>query len=80
MERIKLVVLNENILGYINPGLTDLVHILHASVLKGATAANFQSIIIGSGSNVRLASEQDFDNFRVSFDGYNNELEYEFEK
>lgn len=83
-DRIKLVVVNEHTLGYIFPpsaykehsGLT-FVNILHASVLKGAVQTS-NPILIGSTHTVRLASEKDFDDFRVVFRGYENKNEYEF--
>lgn len=84
-ERIKLVVLNEHTLGFIFPRSCyegewkDLVYIniLHASVLKGAVNTT-GPILVSPLDKVRLASEKDFDNFNVSFKGYDNEQEYEF--
>lgn len=80
MERIKLVVLNENILGYITPEQPNYVSVLHASILKGATYPNHCGpYLLGSSDKTRLASEKDFNDFRVSFQGYDNLTEiYEF--
>lgn len=79
MERIKLVVLNEHTLGYIAPELPNYVFPLRASILKGATfETNASSKLISSSDNVRLASEQDFEDFRVYFGGFGNDKEYEF--
>ncbi|MSW53420.1 MAG: hypothetical protein F2817_21340 [Actinobacteria bacterium] len=84
-DRIKLVVVDEHTLGFIFPqsyydkpsGLV-YVNILHASVLKGAVNTA-DPILIGSTNKVRLASEKDFDDFRVVMNGYkNNPNEYEF--
>ena len=84
-DKIKLVVVDEHTLGYIFPpsaykehsGLT-YVNILHGSVLKGAVNTT-GPILIGNTNKVRLANEQDFNDYRVCFDGYkNNPQEYEF--
>lgn len=77
--RIKLVVFNEHTLGYILPELPNYVQILHASVLKGAVwSMSKYSDCISKNDKVRLASEEDFDNFRCCFsDSYRNG-EYEF--
>jgi hypothetical protein len=86
-DRIKLVVLNEHTLGYIFPRSSYegewknlvYVNILHASVLKGATQTS-NPVLLCSTDKIRLASEKDFDDFRVNFKGYNNAVEYEFKK
>ena len=71
MDKIKLVVLNEHTLGYIFPELPGYVQILHASVLRGATSGRLESSVLTSPKdNVRLASEQDFNTFNVSFLGF----------
>jgi len=84
-DKIKLVVVNEHTLGFIFPpsaynnrlGLT-FVNILHASILKGAVNTA-RPILIGSTDKVRLASENDFNNFRVCFNGYNSK-EYLYQR
>lgn len=77
MTKIKLVVFNEHTLGYIHPAAPTLVQHLHCSILKGGTNSSGASII-GSNDKVRLASEKDFDEFRVVFsEGYKNG-EYEY--
>lgn len=79
MQRIKLVVFNEHTLGYIAPELPQYVFPLRASILKGAPfETNESSKLISKSDNVRLASEQDFEDFKVCFRGYDNENEYEF--
>jgi hypothetical protein len=75
-ERIKLVVINENTLGYLIPGI-DWAGVLHASVLKGSKFNNYSHAYI-KDEKVRLASEKDFEEFRVSFKGYENPDEYEY--
>jgi hypothetical protein len=77
MEKTKLVVFNENVLGYIIPELPNNVLILHSSILKGSRFTDRSHITLDMGV-CRLATEQDFDNFRVSFVGFNNPDKYEF--
>jgi hypothetical protein len=79
-EKIKLVVLEENTLGYILPELPNYVSILHTSTLRGSYYNGMGSSIYLGNKPIRLASEKDFDNFRVCFDGYKKRpQEYEFE-
>ncbi len=75
-NKTKLVVLNENTLGYILPELPNYVQHLHASVLRGATG-NTNSLV-GSLDKVRLASEKDFNEYNVHFGSFGNKAEYEF--
>ena len=83
MSKIKLVVIEEHTLGFIFPE-SIYASVLHASVLRGSPiSGSFLSanepILLGS-KKVRLASEKDFDDYRVSFKGFDNELEYEYQK
>ena len=81
-ERTKLVVVDEHTLGYIDPEQPDYAGVLHASILKGATfcvPASIEPILI-KHKKVRLASAKDFNDFRVSFKGFDNEQLYEFKK
>lgn len=82
MERTKLVVFKEHTLGYILPERPDYVQILEASILRGATFRMFaDSDVINKPSDVRLATEKDFDEFRCVFsEVYRNENEYEYAK
>jgi hypothetical protein len=75
-DKIKLVVLNENTLGYIIPELPNYVQHLHASVLRGATGSS--PSLVGSTDKIRIASEKDFHEYGVYFGGYGNKEEYEF--
>lgn len=81
MERVKLVVVNENMLGYITPNLPNYVGILRSSILRGATyPENCGPYLLSPLDKTRLASEKDFDDFRVLMNGYKNLPEvYEFQ-
>lgn len=81
MQKIKLVVAcqygdKENILGYILPELPNSLQILHASILRGAVADRLCGSVC-LPEKWRLASADDFQEFRVSFDGYKNDR-YEY--
>ena len=81
-SKIKLVVYKGHTLGYILPELPNSVQILHSSPLKGAVGTtNLQNNFhINNPNEIRLASESDFDAFRVSFDGYKNSPDYIYQK
>lgn len=74
---ILLVVADENILGYIYQNHPENLNILHGSILRGATVYN--GFTYTRGRSIRLASEKDFDDFRVCFDGYKNNPDYQYE-
>lgn len=76
-QRIKLVVANENTLGYIQPETPNSLCILHASILKGSTFSN-TSGSVNLPQNHRLATKQDFDNFNVFMGSFQNSEMYEF--
>lgn len=79
MAKTKLVVINENILGYIQPERPNYFCVLFASTLKGATRFGGGGYPILKTDNIRLANETDFNTFNVSFDGYKKQpKEYEF--
>ena len=81
MERVKLVVVNENMLGYITPNLPNYVGILRSSNLRGATyPEHCGPYLLSSLDKTRLASEKDFNDFRVLMNGYKNLPEvYEYQ-
>jgi hypothetical protein len=79
--KIKLVVFKEHTLGYINPNDPNTVWILHTSPIKGSPTSSplTSSFPINNDSEIRLASEKDFDEYRVHFGSYNNKNLYEYE-
>lgn len=80
MDKIKFVIYNEYALGYIMPEQPDTVFTLSDNVLRGAPFRTYnEPYYIKSGDTVRLANEQDFEDFRVSLSGYNQD-EYEWDK
>lgn len=77
MEKIKLVVYNEHTLGYISPTCDYMVQVFAHSVLRGAGCfLGWTEKCIGPSDNVRLATEQDFEDFRVSFVGFKTDPNY----
>ncbi len=79
VEKIKLVVVDEHTLAFISPQSPGIAQVLRASVLKGSPYPELGSFPIAF-SNVRLASELDFLEYRVDFTGYKNHPdEYEFD-
>lgn len=79
MQKIKLVVYNEYALGYIMPEQPQKVYTLSDSILRGAPFRVMREpYYVFPTDTVRLASRQDFEDFRVSFDGFDNPQIYEF--
>lgn len=75
---IRLVVLNEEIIGYIYPRRTSYVVALEIKpgrTTSLATSVNKQCMVLLS-DKVRLATEQDFDDFHICFDGFRNNTMY----
>ncbi|BBI90481.1 hypothetical protein HYO65_gp089 [Tenacibaculum phage PTm1] len=71
--RIKLVVIDEHTLGYIFPEYPDEFHILSKNCESPYRSGDKYVI---THENIRLACEQDFENFYTVFDGYNNPARY----
>ena len=78
MEKIQLIVIDNHTLGYLIPNST-MAGILHTSVLKGSTLNQYDNVETKE-KNIRLASKKDFEDFRVSFEGYENSDEYLYDK
>lgn len=73
MEKIKLAVYNEYALGYIMPERPDTFYTLKDSVLRGAPwRVMREPYFIGPNATVRLASRKDFEDFGLSFEGYDD--------
>jgi hypothetical protein len=79
-KQIKLVVFNEHTLGYIFPEYPNTLQVLQPSVLRGSNLPDCGNTHINKSDNVRLATEQDFIDYRVSFKGYKNNPEYLYDK
>lgn len=76
--KIQLVIIDEHTLGAIHPDRPQQAEILHGSILRGATSA---TPILTAGKKVRLASKEDFNAYRVSFEGYSKEPDiYDWDK
>ena len=76
--KTKLVVINENTLAYIPP-MSNVASVLRASTLKGSRFNDFSQIHFNDES-YRLATEKDFNEYNVVFNGYkkdNNNYEWE---
>ena len=75
---IRLVVLNEEIIGYIYPRRTSYVVALEIKpgrTTSLATSVNKQCMVLLS-DKVHLATEQDFDVFHIWYDGFRNNTLY----
>ncbi len=69
-----VILLNEEIIGYIYPRRTSYVVALEIKpgrTTSLATSVNKQCMVLLS-DKVRLATEQDFDDFHICFDGFRN--------
>jgi len=77
ITKTMLVVVDEHTLGYIFPQSFN-VGILHTSVLKGSYLNAFSSHIDYRYHNVRLATEEDFNDYRCVFGSFKNREEYEY--
>ena len=80
MSKTKLVVFDNHTLGYITPEQPEIIQILHTSILKGSRFTDRSTIYVNMGI-YRLATEQDFEDFRCVFsDGYKNSGDYVYQK
>lgn len=70
----KLIVYDENTLAVLNP-VSGMAQVLSSSVIGGATLS-FGAVFMPIESRTRIASEKDFETFRVHFKGYANRNEF----
>ena len=80
-NRTKLVVGDKHTLGYMNPITPNTFNVLKANTNKGAiyTTNISYNLDISQFKNIRLASAKDFENFNVSFVGFDNKNDYLYE-
>lgn len=76
--KTQLVVIDEHTLAYIEPEQI-FAYVLHASILRGSPYG-LGSHIAHEFHKVRLATEKDFDDYRVCMDGYKNSNQYLYEQ
>lgn len=79
-DQTQLVVVGEHTLGYINPLQPDRAGILHASILRGSPCGRLDGYIRLDGRRVRPAREQDFNDYRVSLEGYRHDPNYHWQR
>jgi len=76
-KKIRFFVLNNNILGYMCQDNKRFFGILHSSVLRGATIPTEQGwIYVPEKPVLRSATIKDFNDFRVSYKGYEGDKNY----
>lgn len=77
MSKIKLVVIDEHTLGYILPELPEYGQVLQGSILKGYPGNGWDSLML-LHRKVRLATKQDFHDYRCAWSTAYESDEYEF--
>ncbi len=79
-NKIQLVVFNEHTLGYRDADRKH-INILQALVHKGATRYRSDGMFYPNATDiVRPANAKDFEEFRISMDGYWDDPRYEFDR
>jgi hypothetical protein len=79
-KKIKLVVIDDCMLGYILPETSNYATILASSVIRGGVSAGTPlttKYIVHR--NIRLATKEDFDIYRVCIKGYENDPAFEMD-
>lgn len=78
--KTKFFVVEENVLGCINPCRPNVLNILHASILRGSTLSNVSWMFVPLDPNdMRPATRKDFEEFRVNSEGFEKDTKnYEF--
>lgn len=79
LRKTKLVVYREHTLGYIQPQMPNQVNIIRGNVLKGGDK-HFGYYPFLKDGDYRLATEKDFQDFKVVFKGYKNDSSYIYKK
>ena len=80
---IRLVVYNRHTLGYVCEEQPQTLFVLHYSPLRAnglGLIVNPFSFCITNKDDVKLASEKDFEDFNVSFNGYKKDPQYIYSK
>lgn len=79
MNKIRLVVYEEHTLGYIEPERPNTLCVIWGSGLRNSPYSFGQVTTISPVYALRTASEKDFNDFNVSFKGYDNREIYLYE-
>lgn len=77
-HKIKIVVCDDMVLGYIDPTIMSSVGILGISLPAVSTFPDIGSVPRHRFKKIRLATSDDFKKFRVSEYGYKNDSDYEY--
>ncbi len=71
MKKIRFVVQDENLLGYVHPDLpANSVQILATSIIRGSIFSWMDGNVTGYPERQRPATVRDFESFRVCHEGY----------
>lgn len=77
VTKTTLVVVNEHTFGYIQPH-SNSIGVLHTSILRGSPLSYWTPSIDPKGYNVRMATREDFDTYRMEPTQYERDSECEF--
>jgi len=75
--KIQFIVIDENTLCYTIPEIPNTAGILRASTIRGSSYNDLTGSIAIPKRNVRLATRQDFDDYLIRNDQYDNDDRYE---
>jgi len=77
--KVSFVVVNENIFGYVTPAQSNQVGVLASSTIRGASHhwMNGPMALPVDGKGVRPATKADFEDYRIGYDQYANDAEYD---
>ena len=71
LDKISIVVIDENALGFIFPETPGQVQVCSARITLGSSLRSFENYPI-EGKKIRLAKEKDFDTMMVNFEQFKN--------